>query len=101
MDVVFNKHAIGSHDLRFSSLISTSRSLNSAIIKPFRYAADYNLCFNAGKPEKSIKTIVNKLVMNMGSSANKKFLTRKGMKAFQKPGAELRDWECLPNPLIT
>lgn len=49
----------------------------------------------------NIKAIVNKLVMNMSSLANKKFLTRREMATFQKPGAWLRDWEFLPILLIS
>lgn len=110
MDVAFNKHAIASHDLRFSSLISTSRSPNSAVIKPFRDIANYNfsssfskISFNAGnfKQKKTIKAIVNKLIMNIGSLANKKFGTGRVTAAFQKPGTGLRDWESLPIRLIS
>lgn len=46
-----------------------------------------------------IKAIVSKLVLNMGSSANTKFLTRRAMADFQKAG--LTDCESLPNPLIS
>lgn len=49
----------------------------------------------------NIKAIVNKLIMNMSSLANKKFLTRREMATFQKPGAWLRDWEFLPILLIS
>lgn len=41
---------------------------------------------NRGKKHTHIKAIVNKLVLNMSSSANKKFLTRRAMADFQTLG---------------
>lgn len=48
----------------------------------------------------NLKATVNKLVINMRSLANKKFLTRSAVVTFHKPEAGLRGWESLPNPLI-
>lgn len=41
---------------------------------------------NRGEKHTHIKAIVNKLVLNMNSSANKKFLARRAMSDFQTLG---------------